>query len=229
MLVLIHSKTLHSNPTLSTLLIKMLKKIFPVLTVLFAVIALSACSESNEPVEGKQYKTLAANLSAHNLPTVVEVFSLGCGHCRNLETVLPNIESLIDEKIGKVHVTFNESAQISAMIFYAAAMQSDNGSVPSEMKAKLFELMQNPELSGADKKSQLDALFLDNAMTSPYDLNDQQQKALFGYMKTAESVSVDAQIDSVPTFIVNGKYQVILPGHDNVDEIANTINYLKNK
>jgi protein-disulfide isomerase len=207
----------------------MLKKIFSVLTVLIAVITLSACSESNEPVEGKQYTTLAGDLSTHKLPPVVEVFSLGCGHCRNLESVLPNIESLIDEKIGKVHVTFNESAQISAMIFYAAVMQSDNGVVPSEMKAKLFDLMQNQELSGADKKSQLDALFLENSMTSPYDLDEHQQKSLFNYMRTAESVSVDAQIDSVPTFIINGKYQVILPGHDNVDDIAKTINYLKNK
>jgi protein-disulfide isomerase len=207
----------------------MLKKLFSVLTVLIAVITLSACSESNEPIEGKQYKTLTVNLSTHKLPPVVEVFSLGCGHCRNLESVLPNIESLINDKIGKVHVTFNESAQISAMIFYAAAMQSDDGAVPPAMKVKLFELMQNHELSGADKKNQLDALFLENAMTSPYDLNDQQQKALFGYMKTAESVSVDAQIDSVPTFIINGKYQVLLPGHDNVDDIAKTINYLKNK
>ncbi len=66
-------------------------------------------------------------------------------------------------------------------------------------------------------------------MISPYNLSEEQQQELFNYIQTAETVSTKAQINAVPTFIVNGKYEVLLPGHESIDEIAETINYLKTK
>ncbi len=117
-------------------------------------LVVAACSESDTaPVEGKQYRTLDTNLSTLRLPQVTEVFSLGCGHCRNIEPMLPELESLTDSKLGKVHVMFNESAQIAGMLFYSAVMQSENNIVPADMQDELFALVQNPELDGSGKKS----------------------------------------------------------------------------
>ena len=70
------------------------------------------CSENSQPVEGKQYEQLPANLSTFRLPQVTEVFSLNCGHCLHMENEIPAIEKLTGQSIGKVHVTFNESAKI---------------------------------------------------------------------------------------------------------------------
>ena len=90
---------------------------------LIAVVALAGCSESSEPQLGAQYEALPVALTEYDLAPVTEIFSLNCGHCRTMESAIPEIESLTNQKIGKVHVTFNESAQISAMIFYTAVMQ----------------------------------------------------------------------------------------------------------
>ncbi|MCL9776282.1 thioredoxin domain-containing protein [Vibrio methylphosphonaticus] len=207
----------------------MFKSLSKIVTVLSLAVLITACGESNTPVEGKQYKVLPNDLSQHNLPQVTEVFSLGCGHCRNLEPLLPELEKLTDSKLGKIHVMFNESAQIAAMIFYSAVMQSQDQRVPEDMKLELFSLVQNSELDGQQKQVELNRIFESRTMVTPYDFDEAQQKELFEYIELANSVSTEAQINAVPTFIVNGKYEVVLAGHEDIKEISETINYLKNK
>ncbi|WP_394151332.1 thiol:disulfide interchange protein DsbA/DsbL [Vibrio maritimus] len=207
----------------------MLKTFSKSLAILALVASVAACSDSSTPTEGKQYRTLDTNLSTYRLPQVTEVFSLGCGHCRNLEPMLPELESKIDSKLGKMHVMFNDSAKIAAMIFYTAVMQSEGGKVPADMKDSLFALVQDRELDGAAKKAELDRIFESRNMVSPYALDEAQQEQLFTYLEQAEAVSMEAQINAVPTFIVNGKYEVMISGHQGIDEIAETINYLKTK
>ncbi|MGF1776749.1 thioredoxin domain-containing protein [Vibrio nomapromontoriensis] len=207
----------------------MFKSLSKLAAVLSLAVLITACGESNTPVEGKQYKVLPNDLSQHNLPQVTEVFSLGCGHCRNLEPLLPELEELTDSKLGKVHVMFNDSAQIAAMIFYSAVMQSEDQRIPEDMKLELFALVQNSELDGQQKQIELNRIFESRTMVTPYDFDEAQQKELFEYIELANTVSTEAQINAVPTFIVNGKYEVVLSGHEDIKEIAETINYLKTK
>ncbi|MFA0442970.1 thiol-disulfide isomerase [Vibrio sp. 10N.286.49.C2] len=207
----------------------MIKSLTKILTVLSLAAVITACGESDTPVEGKQYSVLPNDLSQLNLPQVTEVFSLGCGHCRNLEPMLPELEELTDSKLGKIHVMFNDSAQIAAMIFYSAVMQSKDQRVPEDMKLELFSLVQNQDLDGQQKQIELDRIFASRTMVSPYALDEAQQKELFEYVELANKVSTEAQINAVPTFIVNGKYEVMLAGHEDIKQIAATINYLKNK
>lgn len=63
-------------------------------------------------------------------------------------------------------------------------------------------------------------------MVSPYDLSKEQQEELFARVGDAIKISEKGMINSVPTFIVNGKYMVLTSAHNDVDAIANTINYL---
>ncbi|MCW8346059.1 thioredoxin domain-containing protein [Vibrio sp. ZSDZ65] len=207
----------------------MFKSLSKLAAILSLAVLITACGESNTPVEGKQYKVLPNDLSQHNLPQVTEVFSLGCGHCRNLEPLLPELEELTDSKLGKVHVMFNDSAQIAAMIFYSAVMQSEDQRIPEDMKLELFALVQNSELDGQQKQIELNRIFESRTMVTPYDFDEAQQKELFEYIELANTVSTEAQINAVPTFIVNGKYEVVLAGHEDIKEIAETINYLKTK
>ncbi|MCZ4292490.1 thiol:disulfide interchange protein DsbA/DsbL [Vibrio sinaloensis] len=196
----------------------------------FAFIALSAllvgCSENSGPVEGKQYEQLPVNLATFRLPPVTEVFSLNCGHCRQMENEMPTIGKLTGQSIGKVHVTFNESAQIGAMIYYAAEMQL--GKKPDhEMMNEMFAATQMGDgATLTDKKNALDHVFHSRGLTSPYDFDEQQQKQLFAAMQVADDITTQGQINAVPTFIVNGKYQVITSGHQDVASIAETINFL---
>lgn len=63
-------------------------------------------------------------------------------------------------------------------------------------------------------------------MSSPYSFDNLQQKALFRYLDQAMEISKQGGFNSVPTFIVNGKYEVLVGGHKDINEIANTINFL---
>ncbi|OLQ84844.1 thiol-disulfide isomerase [Vibrio ponticus] len=187
------------------------------------------CSESSTPVEGKQYRTLSNNLATYRLPQVTEVFSLNCGHCKQMESQLPKLEKLIDQSVGKVHVTFNESAQIGAMIYYSAEMQL--GKKPDhEMMLDLFNAAQMGDgATLAEKKGQIDNAFKSRGLVSPYDITEEQQNQLFQAMQIADEIITKGEINGVPTFIVNGKYEIITAGHETIEEIANTINYLIKK
>ena len=192
-----------------------------------AVFALTACDNGNsQPQQGKQYEVLPVSLAEYNLAPVTEVFSLNCGHCRTMEQFVPKIESLTEQKVEKMHVTFNESAQISAIIFYTAAMQV-NGTPDKAFMEELFAAVQmGAETTADERQAAVEKAFESRNLVSPYQLDDAQQAKLFEYITKAEQISTRGQINSVPAFIVNGKYQVITGGHETVEAMADTINYL---
>ncbi|KGY11660.1 thiol-disulfide isomerase and thioredoxin [Vibrio tubiashii] len=202
-----------------------MKKLTSLLLILVSALIVG-CSDDSQPTQGKQYQQLPADLSKLNLSPVTEVFSLNCGHCRSMENEIPQIEKLTGQNIGKAHVTFNESAQIGAMIYYAAEMQL-GGTPDHAMMEELFAATQMG--NGAtltDKKAALDAAFQSRNLTSPYDFNQQQQSQLFEAIKVADEITTQGQIKAVPTFIINGKYQIITSGHKDVADIAKTITFL---
>lgn len=199
------------------------------LVPLFSLLFLSACSESNQPVEGKQFSRLPTVITSEFLAPVTEVFSLSCGHCRTMENFLPDIKQQIDTNIDKLHITFNDSAKVSALIYYSAVMQLN--AVPDKvfMESLFNAIQENEGLTLTEQQAKIEQVFTANNLISPYKFSDIQQKALLQMLESANKVTVAAKINAVPTFIVNGKYQVILSGHQSPDDIAKTITYLLTK
>jgi len=205
-----------------------MKKLFSLFAISLAAL-LVGCSDNNVPQEGQQFQQLPANLSTYRLPQVTEVFSLNCGHCRKMEEVIPQLEELTNQSIGKVHVTFNESAQVGAMIYYTAEMQL-GGKPDHDMMTELFAAVQLGDGSTlTEKKEAIDQEFHSRDLISPYELDETQQTQLFKAMHLADEITQKGEINGVPTFIVNGKYMVITSGHQDEQGIANTINYLINQ
>ncbi|ERB63798.1 thiol:disulfide interchange protein DsbA/DsbL [Vibrio coralliilyticus OCN008] len=202
-----------------------MKKIMTLLTIAFAAL-LAGCADSDVPQEGEHFQKLPVNLSTFRLPQVTEVFSLNCGHCKKMESVLPQLEELTKQNIGKIHVTFNESAQVGAMIYYTAEMQLGKKPEPSMMDELFTAAQMGDGATMAEKKQAIDDAFHSRGLISPYELKEDQQKQLFRAMQVAEDITEKGQINSVPTFIVNGKYMVLTSGHKDVEDIAKTINYL---
>ncbi|WP_165314053.1 thioredoxin domain-containing protein [Vibrio ziniensis] len=190
------------------------------------VFILAGCSDNSTPVEGEQYQLLPANLSTYRLAPVTEIFSLTCGHCRKMESIIPELENLTSEHFGKLHVTFNEGAKIGAMIYYTAVMQL--GNIPdAAMMEELFAAVQMGEGSTlTDRQAAIEKAFTDRNLATPYHLTQEQQSKVLGMIQTANKVSQDGEIKAVPTFVVKGKYQVITSGHKDVEGIAKTISYL---
>ncbi|OBT07954.1 thiol-disulfide isomerase [Vibrio sp. UCD-FRSSP16_10] len=208
-----------------------MKKIIKTVSLLFAsLMLLTACSENTTPELNKQYSELPNDISSLIKQPVVEVFSLTCGHCLKMEEFIPEIEQGIGQSIGKVHVTFNESAQAAAMFYYAAAMQSPDGKPDQEMMASLFDAYHSKEELTSDQRQQnLINAYHNKGMVSPYDLTDAQKQTLFAEVTNAVDITGKGMINSVPTFVVNGKYMVITSAHDDIQSIVNTINYLTSK
>ncbi|MGF1746134.1 thiol:disulfide interchange protein DsbA/DsbL [Vibrio minamisatsumaniensis] len=204
----------------------MFKPLIKLIAALSVVLIIAGCSETNEPQKGVQYEMLPTALTEFDLAPVTEIFSLNCGHCRKMESAIPEIEALTDQTIGKMHVTFNESAQISAMIYYTAVMQLDATPDHAFMDDLFGAVQMGADATPAQRQQALETAFTSRDLVSPYQLNKEQQVTLFNYIQKAEEISVKGQINSVPTFIVNGKYQVLTAGHQDVTSIAKTINYL---
>ncbi|BCN26348.1 thiol:disulfide interchange protein DsbA/DsbL [Vibrio alfacsensis] len=205
----------------------MFKSILKGCAIVAATIALSACDNGNsQPQQGKQYEVLPVSLQEYNVAPLTEAFSLNCGHCRSMEEFVPKIESLTDQKVEKLHVTFNESAQVSAIIFYTAVMQLD-GTPDKAFMADLFAAVQmGADATEEERLAAVNNAFSSRNLKSPYQLEKDQQAKLFDYLDKAEQITTKGQINSVPAFIVNGKYQVITGGHETVEAMADTINYL---
>ncbi|AUI88347.1 thiol-disulfide isomerase [Vibrio azureus] len=205
----------------------MIKSFAKSVFLLAAVLGLAACDNgNNQPQLGKQYQALPTPLTEYNLSPVTEVFSLNCGHCRKMEQFVPQIESLTEQNVKKVHVTFNESAQVSAIIFYTAVMQL-NDTPDKAFMDELFSAVQtNANASPEERQTAVDHVFQTRNLVSPYQLTEEQQAKLFQLMKEAEEITTVGNIHAVPMFIINGKYQVLTSGHNTAESLANTISYL---
>ncbi len=202
------------------------KTILLSITVVFFI---SACSETSIPVEGKQYQQLPETLNSEKFAPVTEVFSLGCGHCKNMEAILPDLQKALGQDIKKMHIVFNQSAQIAAMFYYAAEMQT-GGTPDHAFMMDLFKTIQMPKDSTAQQKQiAMGKIFESRGLISPFNYDDQQTELLLKRVDEIALLSQQSKINSVPTFIVEGKYQVITGGHDNTQEIAATIKYLLSK
>ncbi|WP_456295523.1 thioredoxin domain-containing protein [Vibrio sp. AK197] len=198
------------------------------LLVVSASTLLFGCNNNDIPQEGEQYQTLTTNLATFRIQPVTEIFSLTCSHCRNMESVLPELESLTEQKIGKIHVTFNHGAKSAAAIYYSAVMQL-NHKPNDEMMSELFAAVQlGNDKSQQEKQAAIANVFTNHGLIPPAQLSLAQQKNLMNYVKTAEKITQQGNIQAVPTFIVAGKYQILTEGHDNVKQLAHAINYLLN-
>ncbi|MEC6832873.1 thiol:disulfide interchange protein DsbA/DsbL [Photobacterium toruni] len=206
-----------------------MKRIYQAFFVLlFTVFALSGCSDSKTPQEGDQYSVIPTPMP--EMKGVTEIFSLSCGHCRKMESILPEIKKLTKSDIKQVHVIFNESAQKAAFIFYAAMVQTDNK--PSyALVEQLFSYVQDSpkDMSIEQRKTAVDKIFHDNNLKSPYELTEAQQKEVFKMFQRSEEIVRNTALESVPAFLVNGKYLVNTSAHKSLQDLANTIDYLKNK
>ena len=197
--------------------------------VLAGALLLIACSDSSLPQAGEQYVTLPTQLSDNNLTPVTEVFSLTCGHCRNIENFLPQISKLSGTDIGKLHITFNQAADNAALLYYAAEIQLGGMSDHTFME-ELFAVIQTPEdMSSAQQQQAITQAFSARNLSSPLHFNQQQNEQLTAKMAQVRRLSKQSAINAVPTFIVNGRYQVLVSGHDSAKEIAATIRYLLEK
>lgn len=203
----------------------MYKKALSSIFVLCATLIMSACSDTNSPQLGKHFSQLPSDLSTFELSPITEVFSLTCGHCRNMEQYLPEIEKLTNQKIEKIHVTFNQSAHVSAMFYYTAEMQL-NAQPDHKMLDNLFAAIQKRDISDEERQIMMEKVYTERGLISPYKLTKAQSAKMLKYVAKADKFTTAAEINSVPSFIIKGKYLLNTDEHKDIQELADTINFI---
>jgi thiol-disulfide isomerase/thioredoxin len=219
------NKYTYSNSKKSEVMKKLFTLIIATLLALFTL----GCSESSTPQLNKHYSELPTTLNHLIDSPVVEVFSLTCGHCKSMEEYIPNLEQESGYSIKKVHVTFNQSAQVAAMIYYSAYTQL-KGEMDHQINSELFSAFHlSGEVTQQQQIEEINKVFTSRGLTTPYELDEEQQKDLFEIMELASKVTQEGQIGSVPGFIVSGKYLINTSAHDSTTHMAQTIKFLANK
>ncbi|WP_435237261.1 thioredoxin domain-containing protein [Psychromonas sp. PT13] len=195
----------------------------PLLSTLFILLFISACSEAEVPQEGKQYSKLPAPLNNELLSPITEVFSLTCSHCRNMEKHIPEISKAAGTDIGKLHTTFNKAADSMAHLYYAAEIQLKKAPDPEFMES-LFAAIRLPKVK--QKQQAIEAAFASHHLVNPYKMSVFLNKKLAEKINKVRQLSRNSGVKSVPAFIVNGRYKILLEGHKSSEEIGNTMKYL---
>ena len=187
--------------------------------ILLASLILSATAYAS-PSEGKQYTLLEKPYSTEY--QVDKFFSLTCMPCWQMTELLKDKEGSGELELHRTHVIFNDSTLQAAGIYYTVLAQKPD--LSHELLSELFSLVQtkNPL-----QETDIDAFLKEHNLVKQEDLTQSQQQQWAKFMEDSVTKTEQASISSIPSFIINGRYMVKLRGHRSMEELLETIQYLK--
>jgi thiol:disulfide interchange protein DsbA len=154
-------------------------------------------------VEGKEYTRLKGPQPTDKKIEVIEFFSYGCPHCNDLE---PYVQAWLktvppDVQFRRVPVMFQDRWQALAKIYFTLeAMGEDQRLSPEVFKA----------IHGAGLPLYQDKAFFDWAASKGLDrakvMDVYKSFGVESKMKRALGIAQDYSIQSVPTWVVDGKF-----------------------
>lgn len=192
-----------------------------------SLLALLTIACGQQEISADKYTIIEGISTAQ--PDVVEIFSLGCGHCRSLEKVLTQVEVNSDINIHKTHVVFNKSTLSYAYLYYAAEIQFEdhNGSF-AQFTSELFDLVQDDfqTVTIEKKRDLLSQLFKQYQLIEPQNLTEAHHSKINQLANSSKQLGSEINLSGVPAILVKGRYLLNMQKHKNSDDLINTINYL---
>ena len=174
--------------------------------------------------ENTHYKVIAEQASAK--PKVQEVFSYWCPACKAFESIVPQIKRSLPAGIPfqKVHVNFNGSTtkqtqnDATAVMLAAKALKTDvqfNKALFNAIHQKRTRVASKEDILSVYAATGADVAKLEKMMTS------------FGIRsQVAKNDKIARGVRSVPTIIINEKYQAIFTRDMTPDQSAELISWL---
>lgn len=174
--------------------------------------------------ENTHYKVIAEQASAR--PKVQEVFSYWCPACNAFETIVPQIKKALpaDVPFEKIHVNFNGSTtkqtqnDATAVMLAAKALKTDvqfNKALFNTIHQQRKPITSKSDLLGVYARAGGDVEKLEKMMTS------------FGIRsQAAKNDKIARGVRSVPTIIINEKYQAIFTRDMTPDQSVELISWL---
>lgn len=180
---------------------------------LSALCTFSSTVMANEPTAGKEYIEIRQAPSAQK--EVVEFFSFYCSHCYDFELTY-KIPSKIkeklpeDSKLVQYHVNFLGRQSENLTRAWALAMALG---VEEQVKQPIFEAAQKDAFKSMDD---IKAIFLANGVTAEQFDGGINSFAVNGLYNKQIQLAEEFQIRGVPSFFVNGQYQINGQGFSDV-------------
>jgi len=174
--------------------------------------------------ENTHYKVIAEKVSAR--PKVQEVFSYWCPACNAFESIVPQIKKALpaDVPFEKIHVNFNGSTtkqtqnDATAVMLSAKALKTDvqfNKSLFNTIHQQRKPITSKSDILDVYARTGADVEKLEKMMTS------------FGIRsQVAKNDKIARSVRSVPTIIVNEKYQAMFTRDMTPDQSVELISWL---
>jgi thiol:disulfide interchange protein DsbA len=181
-------------------------------TFLIVVLFVTSFSSFNSLAQTKwqentHYKVIAEKASAK--PKVQEIFSFWCPACNAFETIVPQVKRALPANIPfqKIHVNFNGSTtkktqnDATTVMLAAKALKTDvlfNKALFNAIHQKRTKITSEADILAVYAATGADVAKLEKMMTS------------FGIRsQVAKNDKIARGVRSVPTVIINEKYQAI--------------------
>lgn len=210
---------------------QMFSRMFGVM--LMALVTLTGClSESSqadeEIVEGKQYTVINPPIptqAAAGQVEVTEMFWYGCPHCYDLE---PTINKFLAEKpanvtFQRVPATLSPRWAFHAKLFYVGQMLDPMGA--QNVHVKIFEALQK-QRRRIDTDEALVRFFTDLGYTPDKINGALQSMEMNAMLARSNDIGKQSKADSVPVFIINGKYLTSPSMTGGEEQFINTVKSL---
>jgi thiol:disulfide interchange protein DsbA len=165
---------------------------------------MAALSCAAEPEEGKDYARLAKPQAVEtgSKIEVIEFFSFSCPHCRDIEPILsPWVKQLPpDVQFRRIPVQFSPAWTGTAKVWYTLEAMNEERLAPAVFNA----------IHGQNVRLDQDKAFFDWAATQGLDRKKVEDVynsfAVNGKVARAKTLVQNYGVQSVPNFVVDGKY-----------------------
>jgi len=185
------------------LLHKLTRRLLPVAGAFLAALSLTVAAQSVD--EGKEYLRLKnpQPVETGKKIEVIEFFSYGCPHCADLEPVLQGwIKTMpADVQMRRIPVMYQERWIPLAKVYYTLEALGED----KRLSPEVFSALHSRGMSLWQDKT-----FFDWAATQGIDRKKVEDMynsfAISGKVNRARQAAEAYQIQSVPSFVVDGKY-----------------------
>jgi len=201
-----------------------------------ATLGLAANASAAQYEEGKHYETIDARASKK--PEVKEFFSFYCPHCNNFEPVVKELKTLLKDgvKFKKSHVDFSGPRDPKIQAILAQGYATANVLPQKDaLVAAVFNHIHGKRARINELADMKDIFVSQGVSAEDFDkyYNSFSVRTMASKMKRdQEYYQQKGALKGVPTFIVNGKYRVILGADSGISDaksMADLINYLADK
>jgi len=181
------------------------RRLLPVAVAFVAALSMTAAAQSGGVEEGREYLRLK-----NPQPTetgkkieVIEFFSYGCPHCADLEPILQNWVRTVpaDVQLRRVPVMYQDRWIPLAKIYYTLEALGEE----KRLSPEVFSALHSKGIALFQDKT-----FFDWAASQGLDRKKVEDMynsfAITGKVNRARAAAGTYQVQSVPTFIVDGKF-----------------------